>query len=114
MMRKHLTLLAAIPALLLGGCEIGTKVVEQQGPNGLAINQIQHKATRKIAADVPPPPYELTPDMRTGDRARDVYQNVQVLGDISVDEFNYMMASITEWVSPADGSVENGGCNYCH
>lgn len=114
MIRKHLTLLAAVPALLLGGCEIGTKVVEQQGPNGVAIAQVKHKATMKIAAEVPAPPYELTADMRTGERARDVYQNVQVLGDLSVDEFNYMMASITEWVSPADGSVENGGCNYCH
>lgn len=114
MMRKHLTLLAVVPALFLGGCEIGTKVVEQQGPNGVAIAQVKHKATMKIAAEVPAPPYELTPDMREGDRAKDVYENVQVLGDISVDEFNYMMASITEWISPADGSVENGGCNYCH
>ncbi len=114
MMRKTLTLLAAVPALLLGGCEIGTKVVEQQGPNGVAIAQVKHKATMKIAAEVPAPPYELTADMRTGDRAKDVYQNVQVLGDVSVDEFNYMMASITEWIAPADGSVENGGCNYCH
>lgn len=114
MMRKHLTLLAVVPALFLGGCEIGTKVVEQQGPNGVAIAQVKHKATMKIAAEVPAPPYELTPDMREGDRAKDVYENVQVLGDISVDEFNYMMASITEWIAPADGSVENGGCNYCH
>jgi photosynthetic reaction center cytochrome c subunit len=114
MMRKYFTLIAAVPALLLGGCEIGTKIVEQQGPNGVAIAQIKHKATMKVAAEVPPPPYELTADMRTGERAKDVYQNVQVLGDLSVDEFNYMMASITEWVSPADGSVENGGCNYCH
>ncbi len=114
MMSKHFTLLAAVPALLLGGCEIGTKVVDQQGPNGVAIAQIQHKATMKIAAETPPPPYELTAEMREGERAGDVYENVQVLGDISVDEFNYMMASITEWVSPADGSLENGGCNYCH
>jgi photosynthetic reaction center cytochrome c subunit len=114
MMRKTLTLLAVLPAVLLGGCEIGTKVVEQQGPNGLAIKQVQHKATMKVAAEVPAPPYELTPEMREGERAGDAYENVQVLGDISVDEFNYMMAAITEWVSPADGSVENGGCNYCH
>jgi len=114
MMRKTLTLLAAVPALLLGGCEIGTKVVEQQGPNGVAINSVKHKATMKVAADVPPPPYELTPEMRAGERAGAAYENVQVLGDISVDEFNYMMAALTEWVAPADGSVENGGCNYCH
>lgn len=114
MMRKTLTLLAAVPALLLGGCEIGTKVVDQQGPNGVAIADIKHKATMKVAAEVPAPPYELSPDMREGERAGDAYENVQVLGDVSVDEFNYMMASLTEWVAPADGTVENGGCNYCH
>ncbi|WP_439534855.1 photosynthetic reaction center cytochrome PufC [Polymorphobacter sp.] len=114
MMRKYLTLLAVVPALVLGGCEIGTKVVEQNGPRGLAIEQIKHKATMRTAADVPPPPYELTPDMREGERASAAYENVQVLGDISVDEFNYTMAALTEWVAPADGTVENGGCNYCH
>jgi photosynthetic reaction center cytochrome c subunit len=24
------------------------------------------------------------------------------------------MAAITNWVAPADGTVTNGGCNYCH
>lgn len=114
MMRKTLTLLAAIPALLLGGCEIGTKVTEQQGPNGVAIMQVKDKSTMKIAAEVPAPPYDLTPDMLEGDRAGEVYENVQVLKDVSVDEFNYTMAALTEWVSPADGDLENGGCNYCH
>jgi photosynthetic reaction center cytochrome c subunit len=51
--------------------------------------------------------------MREGDRAGDVYENVQVLKNVSVDEFNYMMATITEWIAPAD-KYENGGCNYCH
>jgi photosynthetic reaction center cytochrome c subunit len=114
MMRKYLTMFAAVPALLLGGCEIGTKVTEQQGPDGVAIMQVKHKATMKVAADVPPPPYELTPDMREGDRAKDIYENVQVLGDVSLDEFNYIMASITEWIAPADQYPEVGGCNYCH
>ncbi len=114
MIRHTLTLLAAVPALLLGGCEIGTKLTEQQGPRGTAIADVKHASAVKVAAEVPVPPYELTPDMREGERAGEAYENVQVLGGLSVDEFNYMMASITEWVSPADGSVENGGCNYCH
>jgi photosynthetic reaction center cytochrome c subunit len=37
-----------------------------------------------------------------------VYQNVQVLGDLSVAEFSRTMASITAWVSPEQG------CVYCH
>ena len=37
------------------------------------------------------------------------YQNVQVLGDLSTDQFNHLMASITQWVAPPAQ-----GCNYCH
>ena len=114
MMRKQLTLLLVLPALLLGGCEIGTKVTEQQGPNGAAISSVKHKAGMPVVAPVPEPPYPLDAAMLEGARAKEVYQNVQVLGDISADEFNYTMAALTNWVAPADGTVENGGCNYCH
>ena len=114
MMRKLFTLALVAPALLLAGCEFGTKQVEQVGPRGTALAQVAQKRNLPVIAPVPPPPYELTADMQKGDRAKDVYKNVQVLGDISAEEFNYTMASITEWVAPADGSVENGGCNYCH
>jgi photosynthetic reaction center cytochrome c subunit len=114
MMRKILTLAFVAPALLLAGCEFGTKVTQQHGPNGTAIMQVNQKSRLPVIAPVPPPPYPLTPEMAQGDRARDVYQNVQVLGDISAEEFNYTMAAITEWIAPADGTVENGGCNYCH
>lgn len=112
MMRKLSVLL--VPMLLLGGCEIGTKVVEQVGPRGTGLELVNDKSSRPTIAAVPPPPYPLTPDMLQGDRAKDVYKNVQVLGDISAEEFNYTMAAITEWVAPADGTVTNGGCNYCH
>ena len=37
-----------------------------------------------------------------GPKSKDVYQNVQVLGDLSVGEFTRLMAAITEWVSPED------------
>ena len=95
-------------ALLLSGCQFGTKVVEQTGPRGTGMDQVVDKDDVVKASVVPPPPYELTPDMRQGERAGTAYQNVKVLGDLSVDEFNYTMAAITEWVSPEQG------CNYCH
>jgi photosynthetic reaction center cytochrome c subunit len=40
--------------------------------------------------------------------ARDVYENVQVLGDLTEDNFNRLMLAMTEWVSPEQS------CAYCH
>jgi photosynthetic reaction center cytochrome c subunit len=113
-MQKLRLLVLVAPALLLAGCEFGTKIVEQTGPRGTAMAQVNQKSRIPPKAVVPPPPYELTADMRTGPTAGETYQNVQVLKDIPAEEFNYLMASITEWVAPADGTVPNGGCNYCH
>jgi photosynthetic reaction center cytochrome c subunit len=55
---------------------------------------------------VPAPPYD--PPKPGGKPAKEAYQNVQVLGDISEDEFSYTMAAITQWIAPEQG------CNYCH
>ena len=40
--------------------------------------------------------------------ARDIYENVQVLGDLTEDNFNRLMNAMTFWVSPEQG------CAYCH
>ncbi|MCR9126831.1 MAG: photosynthetic reaction center cytochrome PufC [Rhodobacteraceae bacterium] len=40
--------------------------------------------------------------------AKDIYQNVQVLGDLTEDNFNRLMNGITQWVAP------DQGCAYCH
>ncbi len=40
--------------------------------------------------------------------AKDIYKNVQVLGDLTEDNFNRVMANITQWVAP------DQGCAYCH
>jgi photosynthetic reaction center cytochrome c subunit len=113
-MKLIATLALAIPALLLAGCEVGTKVVSQTGPNGAGTFQVVHKATMAKVGVVPQPPYPLTPDMLEGPKASETYQNVKVLGDLSTEEFNYTMAAITSWIAPDDGTVKNGGCNYCH
>ncbi len=47
-----------------------------------------------------------------GQKSSEVYQNVQVLGDIDVAEFNRLMASFAAWVAPKDGP--QAGCAYCH
>ena len=60
----------------------------------------------KVAANRAPAPSDpASPD---GPKASQVYQNVKVLGHLSVAEFSRHMASITQWVSPKEG------CTYCH
>ena len=61
---------------------------------------------RLKAANALPDPVEKA--SASGDRAVDVYKNVQVLTDLSADQFNRVMASITQWVAPQQG------CAYCH
>jgi photosynthetic reaction center cytochrome c subunit len=43
-----------------------------------------------------------------GPRAKDVYKNVQVLGNLSAGEFVRVMTAMTNWVAPTEG------CVYCH
>jgi len=40
--------------------------------------------------------------------AKDIYENVQVLGELTEDNFNRVMLAMTQWVSPDEG------CAYCH
>lgn len=82
----------------------------QIGYRGLGMEQNVNPRTRgadlaATQASLPEPPWEL--DI-TGDKAGDLYENVQVLGDLSDDQFSRLMAAITEWVSPEQG------CAYCH
>lgn len=103
-------------ALTLGGCEFGPKQVTQNGFRGTGMAQIQDKdlvAYLKDANSIPPPPYEVA--STEGPKASEFYQNVQVLGDLSADEFNRLMLAVTEWVVPKSYVEKEGnGCNYCH
>jgi photosynthetic reaction center cytochrome c subunit len=103
-----------IPMLALGitlsGCELSPKVKEQTGYRGTGMDQIHTKAAMAKASAanfIPPPPYPL--ETREGPLATTQYKNIKVLGDLSADEFNRAMVSITEWVAPKEQS-----CNYCH
>lgn len=76
-----------------------------RGTGMVLYRDIEKQQALTTANVVPPAPWEPDP---TGDKASTLYQNVQVLGDLSDDQFNQFMASITEWVAP------EAGCNYCH
>ena len=95
-------------ALLLGGCEMPPPESTQWGYRGTGMEGLYNPdRLDELAADnVMPEAIPAVPAV--GPKAKDIYQNVQVLGDLSVGEFTRLMAAITQWVSPEEG------CNYCH
>ncbi|MES1984464.1 MAG: photosynthetic reaction center cytochrome PufC [Pseudomonadota bacterium] len=93
--------------VLLTGCELGPKTVSQVGYRGAGLNQINDPDHMAKAAAIPAAPYAVPED--TGPLASESYQNVQVLGGVSAERFNHLMAAITQWVAPPAQ-----GCNYCH
>jgi photosynthetic reaction center cytochrome c subunit len=100
------TLLAAG---LLAACERPPMQSAQQGYRGTGMVEIDNPrtlATQKAA--LPDIPVLPPPGPADGPKAKDVFQNVKVLGDLSVGEFTRHMLAMTQWVSPAEG------CNYCH
>jgi photosynthetic reaction center cytochrome c subunit len=88
--------------------ELPPVVTQQTGYRGTAMEQVHTaRAVREqAAANVAPAP--LDPVEPSGTKSSEVYQNVQVLGDVDADEFTRLMSAITEWVSPEQG------CAYCH
>lgn len=97
-------------ALALAGCWERPPVdAKQQGFRGTAMEEVTNPRIERELVElnqIPEVPYE--PDLE-GPRASDVYENVQVLGHLSEDQFNRLMISITEWVAP-----EEENCGYCH
>lgn len=51
---------------------------------------------------------EAYPPEEDEELARDVYENVQVLGDLTETNFTRLMLAMTEWIAPEQG------CAYCH
>ncbi len=81
---------------------------QQLGYRGVGMEQVSNPRTvaRLKDANVAPAPQD--PADANSEPASKVYENVKVLNDLSVDEFNRVMISITEWVAPEQG------CAYCH
>lgn len=77
----------------------GTGMVQVNNPRILAKKQAAEPAVPEIA---PAAPADGQP------KAKDIFQNVKVLGDLSAADFTRHMLAITQWVSPTEG------CTYCH
>jgi len=87
-------------------------VTAQLGYRGVGMETVINP--RLVAANasrhlVPPAPEAADP---TGDRASTIYENVPVLGHLSIEQFGRVMQAMSEWIYPGDG--ENQGCNGCH
>jgi photosynthetic reaction center cytochrome c subunit len=81
----------------------------QNGYRGTAMLQLSTNASEallKAANKLPDPIDKASPE---GDKAATVYKNIQVLNDLSIEQFNRVMLGMAAWVAPADQS-----CAYCH
>jgi len=111
-MKKSLRILliALVPAAaaLLSGCERPPIETVQTGYRGTGMEQIYNPRTLLKQASLNQAPVAPEAASADGPKAKEIYQNVQVLGDLSVAQFSRHMASITQWVSPDEG------CAYCH
>ncbi|MEY2624791.1 MAG: photosynthetic reaction center cytochrome c subunit [Gammaproteobacteria bacterium] len=112
-MKTQIRLIGALSialGLLVGCGERPPIDVQQIGYRGTGMEQNvnprlreQLKAVNQIGGIQPPAD-------ASGPLAKDIYQNVQVLSDLSVGEFTRVMLSMTEWVAPEDQK----NCTYCH
>jgi photosynthetic reaction center cytochrome c subunit len=95
-------------ALMLTGCERPPIETVQTGFRGTGMEQIYNPRTLLKQASLNQAPAAPDAASADGPKASQVYQNVKVLGDLSVGQFNRQMVAITQWVAP------DQGCAYCH
>lgn len=108
LLQRGATLALALTLGLLAGCERPPVQTVQRGYRGTGMEQVYNPRTlaeQAPANEAPAPIEAASPD---GPKAAQVYQNVKVLGHLSVGEFNRTMAAMTSWVAPKQG------CVHCH
>jgi photosynthetic reaction center cytochrome c subunit len=102
-------LAAGLVALALVGCgERPPIVTKQLGYRGTGMEQNINPRLEAVKVAANQAPAAEPAASADGPKAGEVYQNVKVLGNLSVGEFTRLMVSMTAWVSPEKG------CAYCH
>ena len=99
---------AGLALALLAGCERPPVTAVQSGYRGTGMEQVNNPRTDRITVALNQAPASAEAASPDGPKASQVYQNVKVLGHLSVAEFSRHMVAITAWVSPQEG------CAYCH
>jgi photosynthetic reaction center cytochrome c subunit len=114
-MRLPLSIIAVVATVLLTGAMFLTAgwihppvKSAQVGYRGLAMEQITTERQQQIIKARNTVPEASEKASADGPKAKDEYQNVKVLTDLSTEQFNRVMLAITEWVAPEQG------CAYCH
>ncbi|OYU27515.1 MAG: photosynthetic reaction center cytochrome c subunit [Burkholderiales bacterium PBB2] len=108
MKRIHIASLSLGLLVLLSGCERPPVETVQRGYRGTGMEQVYNPRllAEQAANNQAPEPLEAaSPD---GPKAGQIYQNVKVLGHLSVGEFSRTMVAMTNWVAPKQG------CVHCH
>ena len=98
--KSALVLIAS--TLVLTGCELSSKETVQRGYRGTGMELVinENMLNDQLKANQPPAPQPAASS--AGPKARDIYQNVQVLGDLSVAEFTRLICPApTPIVAPA-------------
>ncbi len=82
----------------------------QTGPRGTGMEVIKFASDAMAVDPTAAAFYTELPVAPIGGEALagDVYENVQVLGDLTEDNFNRLMLAMTEWIAPEQS------CAYCH
>jgi photosynthetic reaction center cytochrome c subunit len=112
-LKSSWVVMAVAMGALLSGCEqapFERPPIDsvQRGFRGTAMVGVYNPRIvedQALLHEVPAPQAEASAD---GPKAAQVYQNVQVLGHLSVGQFTRHMTAISAWVAPKEG------CAYCH
>jgi photosynthetic reaction center cytochrome c subunit len=94
---------------LLSGCWERPPIESaQQGYRGTGMVEMTNPRLAEALVEANRIPEDSPPVPAAGPLAKDVFKNLQVLGDLDVGTFTRLMVSVTSWVAPEQG------CNYCH
>ena len=102
-------------AALIGAVAIITNLagyhrteIVQRGYRGTAMNELYRESTFETLDKINTYPKPLPAAKTEGPLASETFENVQVVGDLTKQQFARLMLSVKAWVAP------EVGCNLCH